>query len=269
MSYSLNFKSPKTRLVASICVGIATAIFLVSPVGAPGQKYVEEVLKSTTENPPMAEASAKRADSKKGTAPPVSISYSYRLGVITTTFWVGESASGANGHIANTASAWDGQWLEHFGGVDNPKNRDGYLPFGFTPKENPFYVALPYSDLDDAGRRKVSAVNCPLALTLKSQPYSWCKNSWLAIRHNGKTAYAQWQDGGPFGENDTAYVFGGSAPANQEGEAAGLDVSPALRDYLGLDGVDKCDWVFVGFESVPEGPWKHIITSSRGEQVNE
>lgn len=32
-----------------------------------------------------------------------------------------------------------------------------------------------------------------------------------------------------------------------------MDVSPAVRDYLGLSGIDKVDWQFVEFEDVPEG----------------
>ncbi|MEO8207202.1 MAG: hypothetical protein ABI615_13555, partial [Chthoniobacterales bacterium] len=38
-------------------------------------------------------------------------------------------------------------------------------------------------------------------------------------------------------------------------QAAGLDVSPAVRDYLGIAGKDVCDWKFVEFSEVPNGPW--------------
>jgi hypothetical protein len=34
---------------------------------------------------------------------------------------------------------------------------------------------------------------------------------------------------------------------------AGLDVSPAVRDYLSLNGLDICDWKFV--DHPPAGPW--------------
>ena len=71
-----------------------------------------------------------------------------------TVFWVGETETEDNDHIANLMSAWDAKWLEHFGGVDHPNNRCGYQPCGFKPKENPFYVALPYDDMQDNGRRK-------------------------------------------------------------------------------------------------------------------
>src|SRR5581483_10727908 len=158
-----------------------------------------------------------------------------------------EPADGDNGNISNVESAFDSSWQNHYGGVDDPANRLGpdFFPAGFTPKENPYYFALPYNDADSKGNRKASAVNCPLYGLEKTSDYSWCKNSWIAITHNDKTAYAQWEDSGPFGEDDTAYVFGTAAPANTKLSAAGLDVSPAVKDYLGLSDVDNCSWSFV------------------------
>jgi hypothetical protein len=42
-------------------------------------------------------------------------------------------------------------------------------------------------------------------------------------------------------------------PRPNRNQNAGLDVSPAVRDYLGLTGTDVCDWKFV---SRPQpGPW--------------
>ena len=40
-------------------------------------------------------------------------------------------------------SAWDQNWQENFGGYDDPDRRNGYLPAGFMPTLNPFYIALP------------------------------------------------------------------------------------------------------------------------------
>ena len=39
-------------------------------------------------------------------------------------------------------------------------------------------------------------------------------------------------------------------------KAAGLDVSPAVRDYLGMGDTDITDWRFVGKGEVPVGPWR-------------
>lgn len=185
--------------------------------------------------------------------------------VTTTVFWVGEQSGPDNGYIANYASAWDETWQLHFGGVDSDISRDGYNPTGFTPKENPFYFALPYSDFTNSGKRKSTAKYCPNAATLSSQPYSWCKNSWIKIESHGKIAYAQWQDVGPFETDDVDYVFGTTMPKNNFGARAGLDVSPATRDYLGLADVDKAKWQFVSASSVPQGPWKQTVTTSPGE----
>jgi len=189
------------------------------------------------------------------------------LNITSTYFWVGEPGDADNSNISNTESTWDSQWQKSFGGVDSPAGRNGYLPVGFTPKENPFYFALPYSDLDDNGNRKASATNCPNYPALKNQSGSWCKNSWIAIRHNGKVAYAQWEDAGPYGEDDVSYVFGSAAPKNKIDTGAGLDVSPAVHDYLGLGDVGSCDWTFVSAGQVPSGPWSQIITSSSGDNT--
>ena len=188
--------------------------------------------------------------------------------IITTEFWVGEKADSDNGGISNTSSTWDELWQQHYGGVDDPTNRNGYLPAGFTPNENAFYFALPYSDLNDQGSRKTTASQCLQVSGNQPIGYSWCKNTWIAITYGGKTAYAQWEDAGPFGEDDTSYVFGTAAPSNTSGASAGLDVSPALTNYLGLDGLNRTNWVFVPTSMVPDGPWKQQLTTTLGESVN-
>ena len=71
---------------------------------------------------------------------------------MTTMFWVGEAADAENDYISNHESYWDKDWLISFGGVDDPIHRNGHWPAGFTPKENPFYVALPYGEFTERGR---------------------------------------------------------------------------------------------------------------------
>ena len=39
---------------------------------------------------------------------------------------------------------------------------------------------------------------------------------------------------------------------------AGLDISPAVRDYLGSQDTDVTDWKFVEFSEVPRGPWSRL-----------
>jgi len=89
------------------------------------------------------------------------------------------------------------------------------------------------------------------------------KNRWIKISKGDKVAYAQWEDVGPFEINDHRYVFGDSFPKNEINSKAGLDISPAVRDYLELKGVDTVDWKFVNSNDVPEGPWTKIVTESQ------
>ncbi len=196
---------------------------------------------------------------------PAPLSTFSHLHITTTWFWVGEPADADNAYISNVPSSWDSQWQAHYGGPDAPSNRSGYYPAGFTPRENPFYFALPYTDIADNSQRKSSASNCPLKNS--SSKYSWCKNAWIAIRHGDRIAYAQWEDTGPYATDDTVYVFGTANPINTFDAKAGLDVSPAVRDYLNLQDVDAVDWVFVSQTSVPNGPWQNIITTSLGDNT--
>lgn len=194
------------------------------------------------------------------------VSYEHQ-NIITTVFWAGEPADSDNGDISNTVSAWDENWQAHYGGVDDPLHRSAYRPAGFTPKENPFYVALPYNDIDADSHRKASADNCRRLQPAPDARYSYCKNIWVAITKSNKTVYAQWEDAGPFGEDDASYVFGSAAPANKTDERAGLDVSPAVRDALALQDVDRTSWRFVKASEVPGGPWKDTVTVSHGSSL--
>jgi hypothetical protein len=191
-------------------------------------------------------------------APPA---YPVHRNITATTFWVGEPSDTDNGHIANDASAWDDHWQEHFGGVDDPRKRNGWRPVGFVPGENPFYVALPYDDLDDNDRAKTSAAAIPWAgPPVASQ--SVVKNRWVRIDAGGKTAYAQWEDVGPFSQDDFGYVFGRANPTSHANQSAGIDLSPAVTDALRLDGESPVTWQFVDRADVGPGPWLGTVTTS-------
>ena len=188
------------------------------------------------------------------------IPYPWHKQIIATVFWVGESADETNAYISNTPSAWIEDWQSAYGGVDSPENRCGFTPCSFTPKENPFYFALPYNDRVD-GRAKPTA-------NLKQIPWytggttpnvSWVKNRWIEIAHGNTKGYAQWEDVGPMHEDDDAYVFGMARP---KFATAGLDLSPAITDYLHLNGQEPVDWHFIDEKDVPAGPWKNLITTS-------
>jgi hypothetical protein len=196
--------------------------------------------------------------------------YRRHTNISTTEFWVGEPADSDNGHISNTSSAWDDLWEQHFGGVDDPDHRstDPSHPYwpAFTPHENPFYCALPYDDFDNQGNRRPNFQQVvPWARFTDFGPLeSSVKNRWVKIMFGGKTCYAQWEDVGPFKENDAPYVFGIARPASGFNQHAGLDTSPAVQQYLGLSGLNPTDWRFVfPDETVPAGPWTDIITTNQ------
>jgi hypothetical protein len=193
--------------------------------------------------------------------------YYLHKNITVTNFYVGELASSENGYIPNIASAWDGIWLWDFGGVDDVNDRNKtyiYFPSKFIPSENPFYFALPYNDLDENGTPKPTQKLIPWYK--QESNTTILKNRWIKIiKHTAdgdKIAYAQWEDVGPFEEDDFDYVFGTSIPKNQINNNAGLDVSPAVKYYLNLDDIDKVDWQFVDYDDVPDGPWKQIITTT-------
>ena len=194
-----------------------------------------------------------------------SISGSYSFGgrtgwktnITTTVFWVGEQAT-VNNPVANDKSAWDGGWRSSYGGYDdpNPGARVNFVPLNFLPRQNPFYVALPYNDVDNHHTRPEAAQVIPwFRNAFVRDGESVCKGRWLAIRHGDRVCYAQWEDVGPFATDHWQYVFGNERPRPNRNRDAGLDVSPAVRDYLGLAGLDVCDWKFADFRSIPPGPW--------------
>jgi hypothetical protein len=202
----------------------------------------------------------------EGMNPPVSMpvaneqphTYAAHENIRATTFWVGEDADQSNNFIDNHASAWTLDWVGAYGGIDSPSPRCGHYACGFTPKQNPFYFALPYNDLDDFCKTKESQKRVLWYSGQTPPGQSIIKNRWIEVRFKDKTAYAQWEDAGPSGEDDAGYVFGAERPA----VTFGLDLSPATSTYLGTDGDDVVSWRFVAEDAVPAGPWKNIVTTS-------
>jgi hypothetical protein len=199
--------------------------------------------------------------------------------VTATVFWIGEPQGGGSSED-NALSAWDDAWLQHYGGLDDPGPRheaNGWFPTRFQPKENPFYFDLPYNDFDDGGRPRPDRMEIvPWSHAYASEvataerrdrPFSLLKNRWVRIVHGNRACYAQWEDSGPYVYDDAAYVFGHGdpRPRNHRARQAGMDVSPAVRDCLGFDGLNtdtnKVDWQFVEADRVPEGPWKRVVTT--------
>ncbi|MES2308640.1 MAG: hypothetical protein V4507_07245 [Verrucomicrobiota bacterium] len=170
-----------------------------------------------------------------------SSSFPWKKEIVTTVFWIGQGCTSIS-DTTNAQSAWDAEWTQNYGGSDDPTKRSGFLPKKFAATLNPFYVALPFNDVKypDLAKKFIPWYKNP---SEKNRWISQCKGKWIQIRNkNGKVAYGQWQDVGPIRTDNAKYVFG-------------LDVSPAIQDFLGLNGLDKTDWRFVEDFEVPPGPW--------------
>lgn len=180
----------------------------------------------------------------------------WKRDVVGTIFWVGEDPS-QNNPTPNYKSAWDQNWQQNFGGYDDPERRRGSLPQDFTPRLNPFYVALPYNDVAKGGvhRPEASDVIPWFWEAYQGDGISVCKGRWLAIHYKGRVCYAQWEDVGPFEVDHWQYVFGNEPPRPNRNKSAGIDLSPAVRDYLGFRSGEPLEWRFIDSYRVPEGPW--------------
>ena len=188
--------------------------------------------------------------------------YPWKTDIVATVFWVGEAPAG-NNQTPNHQSSWDSQWAKNYGGFDDPdptRRGTDYCPIAFKPGQNPFYVALPYNDLIDYRTTKPEAARIIpwFKERFVKAGRSVLKGQWLALRYGNRVCYAQWEDCGPWVTDDSAYVFGNARPKNSENGGAGIDVSPAVRDFLGMSSGAKCDWRFVDLNEIPDGPWRNL-----------
>lgn len=208
--------------------------------------------------------------------------YPWHHDIVATTFWIGEVfEAGPDG--SQVISTYDDRWMEHYGGCDGVVSNgvcqtehrsaaNGYFPTRMVPKENPFYVDLPYDDVNDpiaaAERADVIpwATDRENAAILADPDRSLMKDRWVEIRHEGRVCYGQVEDAGPGEYHDAAYVFGSARPMNSRFGGAGMDVSPALNGCLRFsepDGdSDRVSWRFVDAAAVPDGPWLTVVTTS-------
>jgi hypothetical protein len=211
--------------------------------------------------------------------------YPWHTGIVSTTFWVGEIFDPNASDGSQMLSTYDGNWFASYGGCDGVSTggtcsteartaANGYFPTTMTPKENPFYLDLPFDDINDSIGLKTRQSVIPWAGDAAyagagtNSNVSLMKNRWVRITANGQTCYGQIQDAGPGQYHDAAYVFGSNdaRPANKEFNGAGMDVSPAMNGclrYSELDGEnDVVNWQFVEASDVPAGPWKKVVTTS-------
>ncbi len=210
--------------------------------------------------------------------------YPLHTSIVATTFWVGEVFNPDASDGSQEISTYDADWMGSYGGCDGvvvdgvcltePRTAaNNYFPTQMTPRQNPFYLDLPFDDVNNPTAAAMRADVIPWAddpgwgEKLADPRTSVMKNRWVAIRKGERVCYGQIQDAGPGQYDDARYVFGAddARPANTEFNGAGMDVSPALNGCLGfedLDGSnDRVDWWFVDDVDVPVGPWRILVTT--------
>lgn len=216
---------------------------------------------------------------------PVAGAYPWHSRIVSTTFWVGEIFDPNAADGSQVYSTYNSAWMESYGGCDGVlianvcqtearTSANDYFPSQLAPRENPFYLDLPFDDINNtsafATREQVIpwAGQASYAGSAGDHTVSLMKNRWIRIRANGQTCYGQIEDAGPGEYHDSAYVFGrhDAQPANRKFNGAGMDVSPALNGCLRFTNVngenDTVDWQFVEASDVPGGPWTRIMTTS-------
>jgi hypothetical protein len=202
--------------------------------------------------------------------------YPWKTDIVATVFWVGETPT-ENNPTPNHCSSWDTSWMSNYGGLDDPdpaKRAPDFRPVNFVPRQNPFYVALPYNDVVNSSTTKEEASKIIpwFKQAFKREGQSVCRDRWIAVKYQDRICYAQWSDCGPFVTDDAQYVFGSGRPTNTKNKGAGIDISPAVRDYLSFKAEGKCDWRFVDLHEVPDGPWRsfgnnnHFVKTKAGEK---
>ena len=216
-----------------------------------------------------------------GRARPHGRRYPRHAGIVATTFWVGEIFYPHAPDGSQVISTYDAHWMLHYGGCDGlvtdrtcrTQRRvaaNGFFPTRMIPRENPFYLDLPFDDVNNAAAFSQRARVIPWANEAgraHDPSFSYMKNRWVKLMRDGRTCYGQVEDAGPGVYDDYRYVFGTGhrRPASRLYNGAGLDVSPALTGCLGfseLNGDDnRVDWQFVDAAGVPPGPWTRLVTT--------
>jgi hypothetical protein len=201
---------------------------------------------------------------------------------IASTFYIHEPAGSSNAGISNVPTAWDDLASKDYGvpdgwgpinGVSGPTfKRRGLCPAAGIPKEGLAYVAIQVVDHDGRIYKKAfpwvkyAARFLPQLRKFKDGHFAdWqspFKNLWVEVHYHGLVAYGQVEDTGPskFTDGraaDFPYVFGRARHTkNRYGLHAGIDLSPALTDYLGTDGGARVTWRIIPSDLVPNGWWK-------------
>jgi hypothetical protein len=182
--------------------------------------------------------------------------YPWRTYILTTEFWIGEGATPISS-TTNVQSSWDEEWMQKNRGTDSPYNRNGYASGSHASTLNPFYCALPFNDLAFPDKAQNWLPHGWYRRPTEGKQTSACQHRWVEIKNSrGDICFAQWEDVGPLTYDDAEYVFGGARPRGLGSDHAGLDVSPACYEYLGLNDRNRFTaWKFVDESDVRPGAW--------------
>lgn len=286
-----------TAIFGLVVVAIAVAIsapWAKDTPGAPSaspsasQRGAPSSAPTRTDEPtptPSSTTEAPDAPAPPPPAVPTTRQYPWHTGIVSTTFWVGEIFDPNAADGSQMLSTYDSRWFQSYGGCDGVTRAgscetekrtaaNNYFPTQMSPLENPFYLDLPFDDINDSNAFLMRDDVVPWAGDAAYRGYSGdrhkslMKNRWVQLRAHGHTCYGQIQDAGPGEYDDARYVFGAGdhRPANSRYNGAGMDVSPALNGCLrftSLNGQDdRVDWRFVEAADVPPGPWRIIVTTS-------
>ncbi|HEY6797544.1 MAG TPA: acyltransferase family protein [Kineosporiaceae bacterium] len=210
-----------------------------------------------------------------GPSAPSLTRYPLHRDVLATVFWIGAIARPDAGEDGQSlSSAWDARWAQHYGGCDGlgtpgarctsdveRRQAPDWFPTATLPRENPYYLGLPYNDLissKSTDRRAIPWSGDPgFSARLHDRSVSFLKNRWVAVSGPSGTCYGQLEDSGP-GPLDPGYVLGTVLPA----ASYGINLSPALYRCVGLRaeaGSGTVAWRFV--DAPRPGPWARIITT--------
>lgn len=251
-------------LVSFVIIEAVTASRLSDRLGEVHERFLDQrrVMIPTLTDPFGVPAPARIVMEPSRDSPRTSLQW--KRDVVATIFWVGEDPA-ENNPTPNYKSAWDQNWQQNFGGYDHPDHRNGWQPLDFKPRLNPFYIALPYNDVAKGGvhRPEASEVIPWFWEAYQGDGISVCKGRWVAIHSQGRVCYAQWEDVGPFEVDHWQYVFGNERPRPNRNKNAGIDLSPAVRDFLQIRSGEKVEWRFTDYHRVPSGPWLDWPSSQR------
>jgi hypothetical protein len=95
--------------------------------------------------------------------------YPVHTNITATVFWIGEPVGNGSSED-NALSAYDDQWKAHYGGFDDYRSvrRSPYFP-SFKPRENPFYLDVPYNDFADNASPRADRTAVPWASRYAAQ----------------------------------------------------------------------------------------------------